>query len=132
MTNDEWCISQIDPEAVKLVKEIVEKTGAEIVLSSSWRGNKEKNKEFFKQFGLEISDETTRNLQVTCNNEILFTFRGLEIDYYLSKHHDVSNYVIIDDDSDMLLYQKDYFVKTDYNIGIQQCDVDKAINILNK
>ena len=69
---------------------------------------------------------------MTCNNEILFTFRGLEIDYYLSKHHDVSNYVIIDDDSDMLLYQKDYFVKTDYNIGIQQCDVDKAINILNK
>ena len=41
------------------------------------------------------------------------------------------NYVILDDDSDMLLEQKDNFVRTTSEIGLTDDDVKKAILILN-
>lgn len=40
-------------------------------------------------------------------------------------------YVILDDDTDMLLDQGLNFVRTDINIGLTRKDADKAINILN-
>lgn len=41
-------------------------------------------------------------------------------------------YVIIDDDSDMLLEQMEQFIQTDSYKGINDSDVEKAILILNK
>lgn len=40
-------------------------------------------------------------------------------------------YVILDDDSDMLLEQKDYFIRTCGDIGLTPSDVKTAIQILN-
>ena len=40
--------------------------------------------------------------------------------------------LIIDDDSDMLYWQKDNFVNTDREIGLTDADTDLAIKILNK
>lgn len=42
------------------------------------------------------------------------------------------NYVIIDDDSDMLLEHKDHFVHTGSMIGLTDQDVKRAIEILNQ
>lgn len=47
----------------------------------------------------------------------------------LYKHY---NYVILDDDDDMLLEQKDHFINTDGMIGLTDLDVSNAIKILNK
>ncbi len=41
-------------------------------------------------------------------------------------------YVILDDESDMLLEHKDYFVHTKSKIGLTEEDVELAISILNK
>lgn len=57
--------------------------------------------------------------------------RGIEIDRWLWEHEDVINYVILDDDSDMLLSQKKHFIKTHALRGISKRDVEKAIKILN-
>lgn len=46
-------------------------------------------------------------------------------------NEDVTNYVILDDDSDMLLSQKKHFIKTHALRGISKRDVEKAIKILN-
>ncbi len=70
--------------------------------------------------------------------------RGVEIREYIEEHvrikdytstayqHEFTNYVILDDDSDMLLWQKDNFVQTDGQRGLTKSDVWKAINILNR
>jgi hypothetical protein len=42
------------------------------------------------------------------------------------------NYVILDDDSDMLLEQAEHFVKTDTLLGLSEDDVERAIKILNQ
>ena len=41
------------------------------------------------------------------------------------------NYVILDDDTDMLLEQKDHFIQCDGMIGLTNEQVDKAIEILS-
>lgn len=56
--------------------------------------------------------------------------RGVEIDRWLWEHQDVTNYVILDDDPDMLLSQKKHFIKTHALRGISKRDVERAINIL--
>lgn len=51
----------------------------------------------------------------------------LEIAEYLTEHSDITNYVILDDDSDMFLEQKDHFIRTDPYLGINEDDVEKQL-----
>ena len=41
-------------------------------------------------------------------------------------------YVILDDDTDMLYWQRNNFIRTNYHRGISASNVKKAIKILNK
>ena len=135
----------IDNEKVELVKQICDETGAKIVISSSWR-----------RYTLEQTIEAITNqesvyghnpfpypeyiIDITSrmyafkhgNKETHYGLcRGVEIDRWLWEHEDVTNYVILDDDSDMLLRQKEHFIKTHALRGISKRDVEKAIKILN-
>ena len=72
--------------------------------------------------------------------------RGVEIKQWIDTHihsengknwnyKDIGvdfNYVILDDDSDMLLEQAEHFVKTDTLLGLSKDDVERAIKILNQ
>ena len=58
--------------------------------------------------------------------------RGEEIKTWLEHHPEVENYVIIDDDSDMLPEQLDNFVHTSNMHGFLYGDMLKATNILRK
>lgn len=135
----------IDNEKVELVKQICDATGAKIVISSSWRRytleqtieaitNEEKvyghNPFPYPEY---IVDVTSRMYAFKHGNrEIHYGLcRGVEIDCWLWEHEDVTNYVILDDDSDMLLSQKKHFIKTHALRGISKRDVEKAIKILN-
>lgn len=96
----------INPRYVRNLMKIVKRTGAKIVLSSTWRGAVRKNSnhylhEIFKKYGLEIYDYTLR----------LGRERGYEIQDWLDKHKNVSNIVILDDDTDMIHLTK-YLVQT--------------------
>jgi hypothetical protein len=58
--------------------------------------------------------------------------RGNEIKEWLSQHKgEVSNYVIIDDEGDMLDEQLYNFIQTDWVFGIQDREVKLAIDVLN-
>jgi hypothetical protein len=58
--------------------------------------------------------------------------RGNEIQEYLDTHPEISNYVIIDDDNDMLDSQQKKYVKTNPQYGITDIVANKSIKILCK
>ncbi len=121
----------IDPSRMPLLKKIVIETGAEIVLSSSWRRHWEPDGHgevfcelngIFKSFGLEITDKTP----------VLGT-RSEEISAWLENHPEVKNYVILDDAFFGWGAHETHLVKTSAFIGKGLTDkhADEAIKILN-
>lgn len=58
--------------------------------------------------------------------------RGEEIQDWLNRHPEVTNYVIVDDDSDMLETQKKNFVHTSSLHGFQYGDMLWALRILGE
>ena len=123
-TKDEAsAIANMDPDAVERIMRIVKETGAEIVVSSTWR----------------FDDSICYKLRFMGIPQIygitpgtVKRYRGEEIKLWLDEHPEVINYVIIDDDNDMLDEQDSHLVQTSWLTGITDYDVEKAINILNK
>ena len=123
-TKDEAsAIANMDPNAVERIMRIVKETGAEIVVSSTWR----------------FDDSICYKLRFMGIPQIygitpgtVKRYRGEEIKLWLDEHPEVTNYVIIDDDNDMLDEQDLHLVQTSWLTGITDYDVEKAINILNK
>lgn len=128
----------VEDRPLKLLKEIVEKTSARIVVSSSWRIGCERSgrqsifgKELYeklekrlKDYGMEIYD-ITPSLGTG-------TQRGDEIREWLSKNQ-VENFIILDDDSDMCEYaDMKNFIHTTYEHGLTEELKNKAIEVLNK
>lgn len=130
-----------DPNAVANLRKILDETGAEIVISSSWKS--------FGLFELEemwqdralpgkligitpnsVSDEMLLNADL--DHMELFSIRGMEIKEWLTKYgKHVSHYVIIDDMDNMLQEQRPYFVWIDPEVGITEGNAAQAIMILN-
>lgn len=136
---------QLDEEKMKLVKRICSNTGAKIVISSSWRRwtleDTIKDITDTSKWGvpvpftpLEKVVGVTSRVYAFKNDDVQHHCRvprGVEIKMYLDEHTDIDKYVILDDDSDMLLEQATYFIQTDGVEGITEDDVNKAIEILN-
>lgn len=112
--------------AVHFLNDIIEETGAKVVVSSVWRmGNTEQelqnilNKAGFK--GEVIGRTPIRHIE-----------RGLEIQEWMDNHADlnIESFVILDDDSDMKHLMK-YLVNTDSEFGLRYEHKIQAIKILN-
>lgn len=129
--------TDIDETRLPLVKRIVEETGAEIVLSSTWRRHWDKNaeacaedgryiNEIFAKYGLKIYDKTPY-LGICAE-------RKDEVALWLERAGDaVEKFVIIDDYRYGWAELYDFFVKTNPNFGagLEEEHVVKAIEILN-
>ena len=134
-------------EKMAFVKEIVDKTGAKIVISSSWRHSTlESTLDYITTLGNafvhnvtflmpeDVVGVTDRIYYHKCSDKEKHEYhvcRGVEIEHYLYEHPEIKNYVILDDDSDMLLSQRKHFVKTHTLRGISKKNVETAIKILN-
>ena len=122
-------------EKVQFLKEIVIKTGAKIVISSSWRYNKTVDdlKLKFKKFNLpqEIIDAVIDFTDIIHYNPPKgYSQRDKEIVAYI-KDHKLENYIILDD---WYWFPEEYLprlVNTKTNIGLTRELTDKAINLLN-
>lgn len=122
----------LDDEKMLLVKEICDKTGAKIVISSSWR-IKDVETTLKWAFNKDYDDShylLNTTMVVGITERPSSTFRGTDIQKYLDTHPEIENYVILDDDTDMLDSQKDHFINTDSCLGISKEDVKQAIEIL--
>lgn len=128
----------IDPIAVALVNRVIERSGANLVISSSHRkhipdplGNGRclvAMQKYFDNFGIvgKVIGYTP------CSKD---GHRGTEIKQWLDNERDhsglITEYVIIDDDCDMLEEQLPYFVKTDNYFGFSYKNYVDALHILN-
>lgn len=96
-----------DEVAVRIVGNIVQAAGAQVVLSSSWRRLDDWHS-IGPVLGLPIIDRTP----ALCGP------RGAEIAAWLSAHPEVTTFAILDDDGDMLAEHLPYFVKTTFEDGL--------------
>ena len=137
----------IDPEKCKLLNELND-IGAEVVISSSWGYDNGLTEKSLKGCGLTLpiigytehfySDWMCRGNEI--EKWLYDNFGGICTkfgcdDYgtpYYRRSDDDYEYVIIDDDSDMLLGQKDNFIKINSKTGITKKDIKKAIKILTR
>ena len=130
-----------DPGAVENLDKILNETGAEIVVSSSWKFmGLAKMQDMWKDRKLpgkvigitpnSVSDEFLLNADL--DNMDLMPIRGQEVKEWFTLHgKDVSHYAILDDTYDVLKEQEPHFVCIDPNVGITKDDAEKAIAILN-
>ena len=127
---------KLDKEKLDIFGTLLEKTGAEIVISSSWRRNDLEDtirfiteRSHFVPFPFPFCHKV-----IGITKRLPSRFRGEEIDLYIKENLEGQdfNYVILDDDSDMLKKQKKNFVNTHWELGINEDDVEKAVEILNR
>jgi len=120
--------NDIDPKSIGFLNELVKDTSAKIVISSTWRNKgKEPLQKILDSRGLvgEIIDVTPHGCECCV--------RGNEIRQWLKKNGENKyKYVILDDDSDMLWWQREEFLLVDNYIGLTPNDVYKAKSILRK
>lgn len=140
---------EIDEKMVERLARIVKETGAEVVLSSSWRAywressdeiypDNDKSRgltEILLKHGVKLHSKTTTDRQRYRQNEILRWLEG---------HNEVTKFVILDDESfDLPRFSDKELIKTSVvkdgdmlmdarqQTGLQDCHVEKAIKILN-
>lgn len=110
---------------VEKLNTLIRETNAKVVISSSWRilNTQAEIIDMLQSAGFqgEVIGMTPRS----CN------IRGVEIHDWLKSRNDVENYIILDDDSDMLLWQASHFFNTDCEFGLTDKIVYKAARFLN-
>lgn len=127
MNDMEYMSTQFDPLCVKRVNRIITETGANLVISSSWRSD-ENLKTIFKEVGL--TEPKYRTLSLFESDKLGYTTRGQEIEHFL-KNMDPNhllcskNYAIIDDDNDFNIFQKENCL---FRTAASPCDEPYQIN----
>ena len=151
--------SSLEDDLILNLKALVDKTGAKIILSSSWRAIPEAIAELMDKldkFGLVVSGMTCDGVDLDWierfefnatkkyldtrfdydeNKQIKITQdRGAEIFRWLSDHKEVESFVILDDEIEDIkpYFNESVVVKTSYKTGLTKEGVKKAVQILNK
>ena len=129
---------------VENLKRIIDETDAKIVISSSWRHSglqKMLDMWEFRNLPGEVIGVTPDLYRFLDFEGERTMVRGDEIQAVLNIHPEITHYVILDDDTDMLKHQLGNFVQTSNNINHPDCiDIgygltkectNRAIRILN-
>lgn len=90
-------MEMLDPKAIALLNELLDRTGAKVVVSSTWRHAQDVDE---IQECLDGKGFTGALIGTTPRRG--YAIRGEEIQAWIdSTHHEVESFVILDDDSDM-------------------------------
>jgi hypothetical protein len=125
-----------DPKCVKIFNEILDETGANIVLSSDWKElfNLKELDKIFKFNGVNKSPiDVTISELASFGNQTMN--RAFQIGEYVTRNN-ITNYVVIDDLNVgkymVITNEENKFVLTNDFEGIKQLSIkNKIINILN-
>ena len=132
----------VEDKKIELLKQLVVRTDAKLVLSSTWREGwyarermENPSKSFqsairlFEALEKKLSEYDLELLSYTED----FGTRGEEIDLWLKswKGESIESFVILDDmyPEDLQLHQE-YLVQTTESFGLTQEDVEEAVNML--
>ncbi len=115
----------LDKNCVDKLNILIEKTGAKLVLSSTWRFDKEYSAiEYLNTNGVK-----GEFVGITPTSQT--GIRGTEIQKFIEKFDgSVDKFVILDDDSDME-HLSCHLVKINMKIGLTDEDIEKALEILS-
>lgn len=124
---------KVDDLCIAILKYIINKTGAKIVITSS-------TKESVQVFGVPFVRSNLRNIYLKRLEQYdLYPYdytpyigsnRELEIKNYLDNHPDITEYLILDDDS-VLNSFNGHQVLIDNGWGLSLKDIKNSIEILN-
>jgi len=133
-------MDSFDTKAVKILNQITEETGCEIVVSSDWKnwGDLEQMQEMYITRGIKPPIDLTPDMKDFDEDGFgFFKWKNLyeairvnEILEWLKNHPEVTHWVAVDD---LDLSKLGNFVMTTrpYNEGIKQCGIkDKILNFL--
>ncbi|GAA5786122.1 HAD domain-containing protein [Chitiniphilus shinanonensis] len=112
-------VAMFDQTALQLIRNL-QVAGVSIVLSTAWRLFCEQ-RDIERAMGFELAGETPRSES---------GIRGEEIKTWLAANPDVTEYAIVDDNSDMLPEQLPRLVKTDAQEGMTLADFYRICIIL--
>ena len=131
----------IDKDKVRRLAKIVEKTGAIIVLTSSWKDGWAPARKYdkYEYYHCHYLDEhlwKKGKLKIHSKTfERKWLDRGHGILSWLQNHPNIKEYVILDDECFYDYYESNllqHLIKTDNRYGLTDDNVNKAINILNR
>ena len=125
--------SEFDPLAIEFLNKLIEETDSNVVITSTWRNKGLENlQKLFESVGFKykLFDMTPYGCKDCLRgNEIIQWIKNnkklLAQDYY-----DFNSYVILDDDSDMLYWQRNNFILIDGYVGLTKNAVYRAKRIL--
>ena len=136
---DEEVYHNIDEIEVERLANFCKEYNVKIVLSSSWRcWNLEETIEDLSHLRYKhihpiikyIIGVTPRLYVEKPNGGWNHLDRGHEIQKYIDGHKDIEEYIIIDDDADMLDTQMIHFLQIDFRVGLQESDYVEIKRIL--
>lgn len=126
LTSDKVDETRIDPAKIGLINQLVVRTNAKIVISSSWR----------QTFGLLVCSQMLKRRGliadiVDVTPTLINKCRGDEIQVWLQNNEalNVTNFVILDDSSEMNNVSQ-HLIKTDPRFGLTQEHVERALRML--
>lgn len=116
-----WSWDKFDQTAIYLLRCVIALTGADVVLSSSWR--KEVNIAALEyRLGFKLADVTS--------TELTESTRSHKIHNWLMEHPEVTTYAILDDDIAFTPEQQKYLCRTSSRNGFLLGHYDKLMEIL--
>lgn len=123
----------LDPKALHRLNDLVNRSGAEVVLSSTWRAKyspaeitkmmQDRGATFTINNSTPILHDKVNSSRIPRGKEIAAYIDGLKVK--------PEAFVILDDHDDMLGYTE-FLVKTTMKLGLTADDVEKALQILNQ
>lgn len=133
----EYPVCEFDYKSIEILNYIIENTGAKVVVTSTWRLGRtlEELQGLLNQVGFigEVIGKTVsfHGEESVRGNEILNWIKKntdlIDLEYYVFE-----KYVILDDDSDMLYWQRNNFLQVDRYVGLTYGVGEQAIYILNR
>lgn len=126
---------EISKRNIHNLNEIIKATEAKVVISSCWRFSftKESLQNFLNSFGFigEIIDFTVAPQRFEVRGNVIRAWIIQNEELLGENNNNFNDFVIIDDEGDMLLWQANNFVQTDRFAGLSIQSAWKAIKILN-
>lgn len=130
------CMPFVDARKVLRLRDIVERTGAQLVLSSSWRvGRHEKAMYLDRMALIELEQEFKRlrcPVWIDCTPLIPFEDREVEVQKWLSQHPEVDKFVILDDVWEEFPNMREHLVATTERDGLNKERAELVVKMLGE
>ena len=126
----------VDTRKVLRLREIVERTGAVLVMSSSWRYGATNNCAWYETIGYNELQEEFKRLRCPLWIDTTPCMPGVkrqkEIFAWLTAHPEVDEFIILDDVGQELTWYWDRLVLTDPRVGLNKERMELAIKMLGE